>query len=98
LIRDGATLARDADDVLAALPNAPLRGVQRQSQAASPLLPDDPPIVLRILDALADRTHDAADLADKLGVPPAALFAQLTELELTGRIVVGAGGFAIAPR
>ena len=98
LIRDGATLARDADDVFAALPNAPLRGVQPQSQAASPLLPDDPPIVRRILDALADRTHDAADLADKLGVPPAALFAQLIELELAGRIVVGAGGFAIAPR
>ncbi|MBV8748984.1 MAG: DNA-processing protein DprA [Candidatus Eremiobacteraeota bacterium] len=98
LIRDGATLARDAADVLAALRNAPVPAAAAASQAATLLLPDDPPIVRHILDALADYAHDPAELADKLDVPPAALFAQLTELELAGRIVGGAGGFGIAQR
>ncbi len=125
LIRDGATLVRDAEDVLAALP-LPLAPPARRPGGPSayaiertyfgdstspnesqyayrrtyspPAAPggDDSPDVRRITAALADGACDAARLADGLGLPPWQLLPLLTELELAGRIVQGADGYALA--
>jgi DNA processing protein len=96
LIRDGATLVRDAGDVLAALPGhvslrpTPIGGdVPRQS---------DSPTVRSIVAALADGARDAGTLADRLALPPAELLALLTELEIDGRIIAGSDGYALARR
>ena len=92
LIRDGATLVRDAADVLAALPGyvvqptLPLQHVGR----------DDPPAVRHVVAALAERPRDAGSLADALALPPGQLLALLGELELAGRIIRGADGYALA--
>jgi DNA processing protein len=96
LIRDGATLVRDADDVLAALPNIaqPPRRTRAHREPATQ--PDDAAEVRLILAALADRPRDAGSLADTLAVAPQRILALLTELELAGRIVWGADGFALA--
>ncbi|MBV9440918.1 MAG: DNA-protecting protein DprA [Candidatus Eremiobacteraeota bacterium] len=93
LIRDGATLVRDTDDVLAALP-LPLARFPRAALAAAPRA-DDPPDVRRVVDALAEGPRDAAALADRLELPPPELFALLTELELAGRIIPGVDGYAL---
>jgi DNA processing protein len=108
LIRDGAILARDAEDVLAALP-LPLAPPPRRSTGkrggadrngaddlAGALRAGDPPEVRRVLAALADGACDAARLADDLGLPPWQLLPLLTELELAGRIAPGADGYALA--
>lgn len=98
LIRDGATLVRDADDVLAALPNvappaAPLS--RRGARHGATIHADDPADVRLILGALADRAQDAASLADTLAIAPQRILALLTELELAGRIVSGTDGYAL---
>ncbi|HYW55274.1 MAG TPA: DNA-processing protein DprA [Candidatus Elarobacter sp.] len=113
LIRDGATLVRDADDVLAALPGPLARKVrgnrersaaaerdapERSAEAGVVLAPDaDSPPVRRVLAVLRDGSCDAAALADRIDLPPALLFPLLTELELSGRIVSGADGYSIRP-
>jgi DNA processing protein len=99
LIRDGATLVRDADDVLAALPRPlapPVRGETAERDVVLPHDADSPP-VRRVLAALRDGPCDAATLADRIDLPPALLFPLLTELELSGRIVSGADGYSIRP-
>ncbi len=48
--------------------------------------------------ALAEQGCDAAALADELGLPPWQLLPLLTELELAGRIVPGADGYALVRR
>jgi predicted Rossmann fold nucleotide-binding protein DprA/Smf involved in DNA uptake len=58
-------------------------------------LPGDAPSVRRILAALANGASDAGSLADRIGLAPAELFPLLTELELAGRIVCGADGYAL---
>jgi DNA processing protein len=85
LIRDGATLVRDAADVLAALPSYAAPPPRRERHV--PGLPGDAPSVRRILAALANGASDAGSLADRIGLAPAELFPLLTELELAGRIV-----------
>jgi len=92
LIRDGATLVRDAADVLAELPSlAPMVRTCRASPQA-----DDAPPVRRVLAALADGARDAAVLADSIALAPAELSAVLGELEAAGRIVHGADGYVLA--
>lgn len=98
LIRDGATLVRDADDVLAALPSplAPAhRTAQRNGDRAAP---DDAPEVRRILAALRGGACDPGTLADRLDLAPAELFPLLTELEFAGRITAGTDGYTLPPR
>ncbi|HTW86240.1 MAG TPA: DNA-processing protein DprA [Candidatus Sulfotelmatobacter sp.] len=98
LIRDGATLVRDADDVLAALPGGLVS--RSPSDAADADRPDalagDTAAVRRIVGALADGARDAATLADHLALPPAELLALLGELEADGRIIAGTDGYALA--
>ncbi len=97
LIRDGATLARDADDVLAALPAGivPARPRPRRTALADGAQPGRDATVLRVLDALGNGACDAGTLADRVQIAPATLFPLLTELELAGRIESGAGGYAL---
>lgn len=93
LIRDGATLVRDADDVLAALPgHFTLRPMPITGDAAGRA---DDAATRRVLAALADGSGDAASLADRLALPPTELLPLLTELELDGRIVGGPEGYGI---
>lgn len=96
LIRDGATLVRDADDVLAALPMrlAP----PPRAASADRGGPDDSAAARRVLAALREGACDPGTLADRLALAPAQLFPLLTELELSGRIVCDADGFALPPR
>jgi DNA processing protein len=102
LIRDGATLIRDAEDVLAALPCAvlPRAGRPREGSRGGDrdVVPGDAPSVRRVLAALRDAACDAGTLADRLGLAPAELFPLLSELELSGRIVSGADGYALPQR
>ena len=95
LIRDGAILVRDADDVLAALPRslAPARRAARDESAR--VDSDAPPEVRRILAALRGGACDPGALADRLELAPAELFPLLTELEVAGRITAGADGYAL---
>jgi DNA processing protein len=102
LIRDGATLVRDAEDVLAALP-LPLAPLPRRSRGAAgngnagPHSGDSAD-VRRILAALRDAACDPGLLADRLDLAAAELFPLLTELELSGRITSGADGYGLASR
>lgn len=98
LIRDGAILARDARDVLAALPGfrepaLPLLAAAHRSGAERA---DDPPVVRLVLGALADGERNAETLAATLGLPPALLLPTLAELEADGRVARAAGGFVRA--
>jgi DNA processing protein len=98
LIRDGATLVRDAEDVLAALP-LPLAPPPRRSRAVHGARDDgDSAAVRRVLRALRDGACDPGLLADRLDLAAAALFPLLTELELSGRITCGADGYALPQR
>jgi DNA processing protein len=105
LIRDGATLVRDAEDVLAALP-LPLAPSPRRSRRfgaaaahdAPPAREGDSADVRRILAALRDAACDPGLLADRLDLAAAELFPLLTELELSGRITCGADGYALPHR
>jgi len=90
LIRDGAILARDVADILAALP-LPLAPPARTTAVDRD---DDPPIVRLILRALADGHRDPETLANTLGIAPAHVLPALAELEADGRVVRAAGGFA----
>ncbi len=99
LIRDGAVLARDAQDVLAALPADVLpkrtRRPRRAASRAGGGIDGGSPSA-RVLDALRDGACDAGALADRLELAPASLFPLLTELELAGRIASGASGYTLA--
>jgi DNA processing protein len=99
LIRDGATLVRNADDVLAALP-LPLAPIvphgRRRNESVEP---GDAPDVRRILETLRSGVCDPGTLADRLDLAPAELFPLLTELEFAGRIAAGVDGYAlVTPR
>jgi DNA processing protein len=93
LIRDGATLVRDACDVLAALP-----GFRRvvEPRPARTTRATDSAAVRNVLDALADGVRDTGGLADCVALAPAELSSVLGELEVAGRIVRGADGYALA--
>jgi DNA processing protein len=101
LIRDGATLVRDADDVVAALP-LPLAPPPRRSRngrsGARGGRDDDPAAVRRVMAVLRDGACDPGLLADRLDLAAAELFPLLTELELSGRITCGADGYALPQR
>jgi DNA processing protein len=97
LIRDGATLVRDADDVLAALPSgiAPLPARRKRRGYEASFRDGDSDAVRRVFAMLRNGACDPGTLADRVDLPPAELFPLLTELELSGRIICGADGFAL---
>jgi len=99
LIRDGATLIRDADDVLAALPCAVApQPADRDHLDAAAHAEGEGATARRLLAALRDGACDAGTLADRLGLAPSQAFAALSELELSGRIVSAADGYVLARR
>ncbi|HXF34623.1 MAG TPA: DNA-processing protein DprA [Candidatus Acidoferrales bacterium] len=81
LIRDGALLVRDADDVLAALPLdvAPAAVAPRAREPRTEL-------ERRVLDALVQHERSADELLSATGAQPGAILAALADLELTGAI------------
>jgi len=82
LIRDGATLVRDAADVLAGI------GLASAPQLLAGAPPPADPLEAAVLAALAEpRTLD--DLLDACGNEPGALLAALVRLELAGRVARG---------
>lgn len=95
LIRDGATLVRDAEDVLAALPAGLVARPRRRRgrRGTTGARDGDPAAVQRIFAQLRDGACDPGTLADRLDLPAAELFPLITELELAGRIVGGADGY-----
>ena len=84
LIRDGATLVRDADDVFEAL------GMERSdAKALQPTLFDryaGDPTALALFKALAARDLGIDALIDITGSPPAAVLSTLVRLEIDGAI------------
>jgi len=99
LIRDGAILVRDAEDVLAALPAGIVPKPARPSRprGKGPEADGDSDAVRSIFALLRNGAWDPGTLADRLAVPPAEIFPLLTELELSGRIICGPDGFALPP-
>lgn len=81
LIRDGAILARSADDVLEVL------GFARLSVPTAAQLPfADDPVAARILDALADGERDLDAIVASAAMEPARALAALMQLEIDGRV------------
>jgi DNA processing protein len=101
LIRDGAALVENAEDVLAVLVSAvPALRASKASTlpAAEGRAPLDaagvePPEEDRVLSALDPaEPQDFDQLAQRTGVPPQALLARLADLELSGQIARYPGG------
>ena len=89
LIRDGASLVENADDVLGVLMSS-LPSLQAPSTAAAP---DDRPTGDPVLDAIdPDDPQEFDALARRVGLPPPELLVRLADLELHGRIERVAGG------
>ena len=95
LIRDGATLVRGADDILAALdsPCSMRRVVERDAPPSAPPrpIPNDA-LRMQILDCLGPSPVAEDQLIRDLAQPAAAVTALLTELEMAGTITRAAGG------
>ncbi|GIX13387.1 MAG: DNA processing protein DprA [Paracoccaceae bacterium] len=94
LIRDGAALIRDAEDVVAALA---LPGPRQDSAPPLPLsAPEAPPepedLVERLAGLLAAAPVDEDALVRATGASPAAVFRALSELDLAGRLERRPGG------
>ena len=89
LIRDGATLVRNGDDVLAALPaHCRPRKRSRARRAASPQMP---PLNAALLRFLGDGGQHVDRLIEATDAPAHEVMAALGELELDGWIAVAAG-------
>jgi len=95
LIRDGATLVQNADDVLEAINPMQIRPVrQEEADYAAPAAPADADdAARRTIGALLNRTPVHVDeLLRQTGLPPAIVQTVLLELELAGRLERHAGG------
>jgi len=94
LIRDGATLVRDAADVLAQLGIA-ARAVTAPGPAAS----SDDPAADRILRLLRDGPADADAVVAASDLPPVLALARIGDLLAAGTVVTGSDGrfTAVAP-
>ncbi len=95
LIKTGAALVEDAEDVLAVLGAAP-EHIRRAP--APPLEPEPPPdadLADRLLQRLSPAPVHVNDLARLLGAGTGAVAAALTELELDGRAATLSGGYAV---
>jgi DNA processing protein len=103
LIRDGATLVRNAADVVEALDHAPKREFvtyrpeprqMRLAPAPIPSVVSDTPIALenRILSQLTPSPTEENDLIRDLGITASAVSVALLSLELQGLVTRMAGG------
>jgi len=85
LIRDGATLVRGADDVLAQLGIAPAARAPAETPAADP-------VDARILQLLRDGPADADAVVASCQLPPVLALARIGDLLAAGTIVSGPDG------
>jgi len=95
LIRDGATLIQNADDVIEAISPLGARIVRQPAfdYAAAGLNPDSDAEARRtILDLLGPTPVQADELIRQSSLPPAIVHTILLELELAGRLERHAGG------
>jgi len=95
LIRDGAALVRSADDVLDVLrnlPRAPLREPDEPFDEP-PAAPDESARET-VLELLSPAPVHRDEIARQSGLPAAAVFAALVELEIAGLAVLEPGGTA----
>lgn len=97
LIKQGATLIENAEDVIAALgdvapPLRPLSAGPLFSNVETPAAP--PGLPKKILDLLSPTPVHVNDLARLLEAPAGAVAAALTELELMGHAASLPGGYA----
>ena len=90
LIRSGATLVDHPDQVLSDLGIEPAISRAVVEQAASEQQG-------QILGALGGDPMSTEQIAQKTGLEPSALLAELTMLELEGRVVRAMGGYALKP-
>lgn len=102
LLRDGATLVRNADDILLALPHDLTEAGPRAASAPDADPPNLPPVSAlpapdelrgRILAHLGVAPVPEDQVIRALGMPTAPVNAALTELEMTGAITRAPGGF-----
>lgn len=100
LIKQGAALIENAEDVLAALHAAPrtLRHAPapRLFEDSAPDLADGDPTRARLATLLSPTPIHLNDLARQLGVPLNLAAAALTDLELDGRAASLSGGYAVS--
>ncbi len=100
LIKQGAALIENANDVFAALQAAPrtLRRAPapRLFEDGAPDFPDDDPTRARMAALLSPTPVHLNELARQLGVPLHLAAAALTDLELDGRAASLSGGYAVS--
>jgi len=89
LIRDGATLVDHPDQVLNAIGISP--GVE-----VSPNLPIGD-VAAKILTTLSTTPLAVEFILDRTGLPMSDVISELTIMELEGRIIHDAGGYALKP-
>jgi DNA processing protein len=95
LIRDGATLVQNAEDVLEALSplsDRPLRQRERDYRAPGPPADADDAARRVIVDLLGPTPVPVDELVRQAAAPPAVVQTVLLELELAGRLERHAGG------
>lgn len=99
LIREGASLAQDPDDVLEELGLAAPRNASGGARGTHAASGDDPTnlasasmLARRAFEALLGETLSADELAERLAADVAEVLTELVELELRGAVVRGAGG------
>jgi len=97
LIRDGATLVRDADDVLAALGVERVPDAPRAASKATRIV-DALPYARDLLLALTDEPRDVETLAAVVDAPIGVLLGTLLRLELLGAIVRDGPLYALTDR
>jgi len=100
LIKDGASLVTDANDIIEAM--APVSRIDLFSpqQVSEPIYEDDKPIALppnererdRIVDALGPTPAEIDDIIRHTGLPAQSVYLVLLELDLAGRLHRHAGG------
>lgn len=95
LLRDGATLARNADDILEALQIVrPAQAVRQKPRLTSVL----DPLAAALLAALGSGERTLDDLMVFATAPPGAVLAALSALEASGHIEVrGTDRYAVGP-
>jgi DNA processing protein len=93
LLKDGAILCRDAEDVLAEL----FPSVGLPQRVTAPIVPSElSPDARRMLEALSkDDSLTAEELAQALELPAATVLAGLFELEAAGLAIAEAGRYGI---
>ncbi|MXQ08756.1 DNA-protecting protein DprA [Alphaproteobacteria bacterium GH1-50] len=94
LIRDGAVLVRSAEDVIEALAHPGTVTTAEAEKTAAPAQTSLPFIDLhkQILDRLGPSPVPDDMIIRDLAAPPASIAAALTDLEIDGQVVRGAGG------